>query len=158
MKLQPNFSWQKYEGKPEEQWKQFQYQLQNMHIQAANTTNATIDDESYWTRERPLSYTWVDGRQMYSKTLALQSWTAAGTINTIPHGVKNPPSDTFTIVLFTGYVASIATTQFPLPYVDPVNAANSIGMRRVTTNIILTSGGTDRSAFTGYVTIYYVKE
>lgn len=154
MKLQPNFSWQKYEGKPEDQKNQFQYQLQQQHVLVSNAINTTIDDLCYWNKERPTTFTWVDGKQIFTKTLPLQSWTAVGTVNTIPHGIDG----TFTIFLFTGFVTSLATTQFPLPYVDAVNAANSIGMKRVTTNIILTSGGTDRSAFTGYVTIYYVKE
>ena len=44
MKLQPNFSWQKYEGKPEDQKQQFQYQLQTQHIVVANSVNGTIDD------------------------------------------------------------------------------------------------------------------
>lgn len=153
MKLQPNFSWQKYEGKPEDQKEQFQYQLQSQHILVANALNTTIDDLCYWLRERPTTFTWIDGKQLFTKTLALQAWTAVGTLNTIPHGVTG----TFTIVLFTGYLKN-GTTQYPLPYLDAVTGANSVGMERTGANIVLTSGGTDMSAFTGYVTIYYVKE
>ena len=69
MKLQPNFSWQKYEGQPEQQREQFQYQLQSQHIQVANSVNTTIDDESYWTRERMTAFTWIDGSAIWTKTI-----------------------------------------------------------------------------------------
>ncbi len=153
MKLQPNFSYQKYQDKPEEQWKQFEYQLSQMHVATANTTNATIDDESYWTRERQNSFTWIDGRPVYSKTLATVSWTAAGTTNVIPTGITGA----HTVIKFEGYI-SAPTIQLPLPYIDPNTMANSIAMQRSVGNIVLQSGGTDFSAYAGHVTIYYIKD
>src|SRR5689334_20582789 len=85
MKLQPNFSWQKYEGEPEDQRQQFQYQLQNQHIQVANSVNATIDDESFFTRERMTSFTWTDGKAIWKKTIS--GTIAAPGLTTVAHGI-----------------------------------------------------------------------
>ena len=155
-KLQPNFSWQKYEGNLEDQKEQFQFQLQSEHIQTANSVNATIDDESFWTRERQTSFTWVDNKPIWTKSLPTQSWTAGGTVNTIPLGI----SGDFTLVdlvcvLNNGNLSTSNT--LPLPYVDVVSGANEIAMVRLGTNVILTSGGTNRSAYSGYVTVYFIK-
>lgn len=156
MKLQPNFSWQKYEGQAEDQKQQFQYQLQNEHIQVSNSVNSTIDDESYWTRERMTAFTWVNGKAIWKKTLATVAWTAAGTINTIPLGVKG----NFTVLdieccLSDGNLSTSNTLL--LPNIDVAVAANEISITRVGTNIIITSGGTNRSAYSGYVTVYFIK-
>lgn len=158
-KLQPNFSWQKYEGKPEDWEEQFQYQLQNQHIQVSNSVNATIDDESFFTRERQTSFTWVNSKPIFTKTLATVSWTGVGTVNTIPMGITGYTTS-FQIVGITGWIAdgtATASNTYTLPYVDAVTAANSIGIARNGTNIVLTSGGTNYSAWSGYITIYYIK-
>lgn len=160
MKLQPNFSWQKYEGRPEDYKEQFQYQLQQQHIQVSNTTNATIDDASYWTRERQASFTWVDGKAIWTKTLPTSAWTAVGTINTIPMGIAGA-ANSFRIIdiqccLSNGTSYTVSNTVL-LPHIDVAVPANEISIVRNTTNIILTSGGTDYSAWSGYVTIHYTK-
>lgn len=154
-KLQPNFSWQKYEGKPEDQKEQFQYQLQTQHIQVSNAVNATIDDESFWTRERQTSFTWVNNKPIYTKSLPTSTW-AGGTVNTIPLGILG----NFTIIdmrccLSDGTLST--NTTLLLPNLDTVLTVNQISIIRSGTNIILTSGGTNRSAFSGYVTVYYIK-
>ena len=70
-KLQPNFSWQKYEGQPEDQKQQFQYQLQTQHIQVANSVNTIIDDESFFLRERQTSFAWVNNNAIWTLTTPL---------------------------------------------------------------------------------------
>ena len=156
MKLQPNFSWQKYEGTPEDQKQQFQYQLQNQHIQVANSVNATIDDESFFTKERMTSFTWVNNRAIYTKTIPTSAWTVGGTVNTIPTGI----STNFIVInmlccISNGTLSS--STTLLLPHIDVNVAANSIEIIRQGTNINLFSGGTDRSSYSGYVTVYYIK-
>lgn len=156
MKLQPNFSWQKYEGKDEDQKEQFQYQLQQQHIVVANSVNATIDDESFFTRERQTSFTWVNNKPIFTKTLPTSAWTAGGTINTIPLGIVG----NFTVIdmvccISNGTLSSSDTLL--MPHIDVNTQANEVSIVRNGTNIILTSGGTNRSAFSGYVTIYYIK-
>lgn len=154
-KLQPNFSWQKYEGKPEHIWEQFQYQLQASHILTANSVNGIIDDESYFTRSRQTSFTWVNGKPIFTLTLATVAWTAGGTVNTIPTGIVG----NFTVIdlvccISNGSLSS--STTLLLPNLDVAAAANNISIVRSGTDIILTSGGTDYSAYSGYVTVYYV--
>lgn len=155
-KLQPNFSWQKYEGKPEDQKEQFQYQLQSQHILVSNSINATIDDESFFTRERQTSFTWVNNKPIYTKTIATSAWTGGGITNTIPLGITG----NFTIIdivccISDGALSSSNTLL--LPNVDTAVAANEISIARTGTNIVLTSGGTNRAAYSGYVTVYYIK-
>lgn len=156
MKLQPNFSWQKYEGKSEDQKEQFQYQLQSQHLLVSNSINSTINDLSYFLQERPTSFTWVTGQPIFTQTYATQAWTAGGTINTIPLNITG----NFQVIEMKGYVANglLATsTTYILPNLDVAVAANNISIKRVSGNVILTSGGTNYSTWSGYVTVYYVK-
>ena len=154
-KLQPNFSWQKYEGKPEDQVDQFQKRLQTEHVLVANSVNSTIDDLSYWERERPTAFTWVDSKQIYTKTVATSTW-AAGVTNTIPLGIDGDfYVINFVCCISNGALASSSTLL--LPHLDVGVPANEISIVRNGTNVTLVSGGTNRSAFSGYVTIYYTK-
>jgi hypothetical protein len=156
MKLQPNFSWQKYEGTPEDQKEQFQFQLQQQHISVANSINATIDDGSFWLRERATAFTWVNNKQIYTKTVATVAWTAVGTINTIPLGIVGD----FVVIDFVAAISNgtlSTNSTLPLPYVNVTALASCISLVRSGTNIVITSGGVDRSAYSGYVTVYYIK-
>ena len=156
MKLQPNYSWQKYEGKPEDQQQQFQYQLQNQHIQVANSVNATIDDESFFTRERQTAFTWIDNKPVWKKTLPTSTWTVGGTLNAIPLGI----SGNFTVINMVCCISNgvLATSDtLLLPHIDAVVLANSVAIVRNGTTVNLISGGTNRSTFSGYVTVYYTK-
>lgn len=160
MKLQPNFSWQKYEGKPEDQKDQFQYQLMAQHIQVANSVNATIDDASFWLRERQTAFTWVTGQAIYTQTYATTPWTGVGTVNTIPLGLTGGPKGQLRIIGITCFIdngTTTSSTTLPVPYIDVTISANSIQLQRVGQNVVITSGGTDYSTYSGYVTIYYVK-
>lgn len=154
-RIQPNFSWQKYEGKPEDQKEQFQYQLQQQHILVSNALNATVDDMSFWTRERQTGYNWVDNKPVYTKTLATVAWTAGGTQNVIPLGITG----NFTVVnmvccISDGTLSSSNTLL--MPHLDTV-VANQVSIVRNGTNVVLSSGGTNRSGFSGYLTVYYIK-
>lgn len=151
-KLQPNFSWQKYEGKSEDQQQQFQYQLQSQHIQVANSVNATIDDESFFLRERQTSFVWVNNKAIWTITAPTSAWTAGGTVNTIPLAIKG----SFTVIDIACCISS-GTTTLLMPNLDVSVAANDISIKTVGTNVILTSGGTNYSAYSGYVTVYYTK-
>jgi hypothetical protein len=161
MKVQPNFTYQKYEGKPEDQAQQFQKQLSQQHIVAANAINATIDDLSFWTRERQTSYTWVDLTPIYTQSFATVAWTAGGTVNIIPMNIQTPAPLTGFVVrdivcCISNGTASTSDTLL-LPHLDVSVAANSIEIVRNGQNIVITSGGTNRSAYSGFVTVYYTK-
>lgn len=156
MKLQPNFSWQKYETSPQDQKEQFQYQLQQEHILVSNAINATIDDESFFTRERATAFTWVSGKPIYTKTIATPAWTMVGTLNTIPLGITGDFTVIDMICCISDGALSSSNTLL-MPHLDVTTAANSVEIVRNGTNIILKSGGTDRSTYSGYVTVYYIK-
>lgn len=159
-KLQPNFSWQKYEGKPEDQKEQFQYQLQSQHIQVSNSVNATIDDESFFTRERQTSFTWVNSQPIYTQTFATVAWTSAGTINTIPMNITGGATSNFQIIGMDGTLSNgtlASSTTVPLPYLDVSSSSFDIQLLRTGQNLILTTGGTDYSNYSGFVTVYYIK-
>lgn len=156
-KLQPNYSWQKYEGKPEDQKEQFQYQLQNQHVQVANSVNATIDDLSFTTvKERQTSFAWVDNRPIWKKTLATVAWTVGGTVNAIPLGITGNFTVIYMQCCISDGVLSSSNTLL-LPHLDVTVAANSISIVRNGNNVVLSSGGANRSGFSGYLTVYYVK-
>lgn len=152
MKLQPNFSWQKYEGNPEDQKEQFQYQLQSQHIQVANSVNATIDDASNFTRERQTAFTWIDNRPIYTKTLS--GTIAAPGDTTIPHLITKIN----TVVRLYGTAQNavpLTTFAFPLGYVEPVTPANALGLLATPTDIIVRAASAAWNGYTFYVTIEY---
>lgn len=156
-KLQPNFSWQKYEGKPEDQKEQFQYQLQQQHILVSNAINNTVDDLSLWTRERQTGFSWVNGaKPLWTKSIATSAWTGVGTVNTIPLGITGNFTVVGMVCLISDGALSTSTTLM-MPHVDVAVAANEISIIRTATDVILTSGGTDYSAFSGYLTVTFIK-
>lgn len=153
-KLQPNFSWQKYEGEPEDQKEQFQYQLQQEHVLVSNAVNTTIDDLSYWTRERATSETWVGGQQIYEKTIQGQIvGTASTSFSTGIFGLV-------TLVSIIGVAQDAATlgTGIPLPYIDPVTLANGVGISLVGTNLVVNAANGTWNNYFFSVTLKYTKK
>lgn len=153
MKLQPNYSWQKYEGDPEDKENQFQYQLQQQHIQVANSVNATIDDESFFTRERATSFTWINNKQIYTKTIT-GSIVAVG-LNNYPHGITNIE----TVIAMEGAFQPTGTfsSARPFPYVDPAAIGNCVGLFITSTDVVINNGNVAWNGHVFGVTIYYTK-
>jgi hypothetical protein len=154
MKLQPNFSWQKYEGKPEDQKNQFQYQLQQQHGLVSNSVNATIDDESFFTRERQTSFTWIDGSPIWKKTVTGTLAVGIST-NATPHGivginiVTDLQGTAQTGIPLAGNVVSLTSA-------DNV-AANTLSLLADTTNIYINKYNNFYDGLLFQVTIYYTK-
>ena len=155
MKLQPNFSWQKYEGAPEDQKQQFQYQLQQEHIVIANSINTTIDDASYFTRERLTAFTWIDGRPIYTKTITGTITTAPGT-TTVSHGITGLR----TLVKLSGTAQDatpLAVNGLPLPYVQPATPNDGIGVGVTPTNLNIITNSATWLNYLFAVTIEYTR-
>lgn len=155
MKLQPNFSWQNYEGEEQDQKHQFQFQLQRQHTLVSNAINTTVDDLCYWERERQTAFTWIDLRPIYTISIATGPLPAAGFI-TVATGI----SGAFTVISIEACVsdgALAASNTLSLPYLDVTVAANNVGIVRNGTDIVITTGGTNYSAYSGYITLKYVK-
>lgn len=155
-KLQPNFSWQTYEGEPQDQREQFQYQLQTQHIQVANSVNTTIDDESFFSRERMTAFTWTDGKAIWKKTISgLIVATASPLTTSYPHGISG--INKFVRLEATAQNASPLGTGIPLPYVNAIVSAVNVGIYIDATNLNIT---TTSAAFNGYMfsaTIYFTR-
>lgn len=155
-KLPPNFSWQKYQEEPQDSREQFQFQLQSMYNGISNSANAIIDDESFFLRERQTSFTWVNGQPIFTKTLPTSAWTAAGTSNVIPLGITS----NFTVIDMVCCISDgslFSSNTLLLPHLDVGGGGGSISIVRNGENIVLTSGGVNRSAYSGFVTVYYIK-
>lgn len=155
MKLQPNFSWQKYEGTEENQKEQFQYQLQQEHIVVANSINATIDDLSYFTRERQTAFRWVDGRPIWTKTITGTITVAPGD-TIVAHGITGMQ----TLVSLNGTAQDAvpaAAFLLPMPYVEPVTPADGIGLFLTPTSIVIRTASATWLNYLFAVTIHYTK-
>lgn len=160
MKLQPNFSWQKYQGKAEDAAEQFQYRLQQEHVIVANSINATIDDSSFFLQERRTSFSWVDDTLIFNKTIPTSAWTSGGTVNTIALGLVPGRLGNVTVINMVCCISNgtlPTSTTLLMPYLDQTYGTASISMVRSGQNIVLTSAGTNYSTYSGFVTIYYVK-
>ena len=151
-KLQPNYSLQSYQDDNPDSKIQFIYQLQTLFTNTSNAVNSTIDDLSYWTKERPTGFTWVDGKQIYTKTLT-------GTINapgvtSVLHGVTIRQ-----LVAVNGVSVNAVplTLGLTLPFVDPVTPADNIGVTVTATNINITTASATYNGYTFYVTIQYTR-
>jgi hypothetical protein len=148
-KLQPVFSWQKYEGKPEEQTEQFQYQLQRQHIITANSINTTIDDLTYFTTARVTGFAWINGHPIWTKTL---TGTIVGSaITAYPIGVMIS-----SLVSLSGTAQNsipMTTRGLPLPFIN--TAGNNIGIYSDTVNVYVDAADGTWNGYTFYITIKY---
>jgi hypothetical protein len=156
-KLQPTIAYEIQTHKPgeqipEEMTRNFQAQLGREHILVANAINATIDDSSFFLTERMTSFIWLGTANVWKITAPTVAWTSGGTVNTITLNI----SGSFTVLEMV-CTLNDGTTSIPVPNVDVNTAANEIMIARSGTTITLTSGGTDYSAYSGYVTVYYTK-
>lgn len=158
MKLPPNFTLQKFTGDPRDKDEQLLFQIQQLYIQIANSQNSSIDDASYFLKERVTSDIWIDGKHVWTYTVATGALNAGTTAVTL--GITAGPTgylDVFKIDAVVSNGMTTASNSLPLPYLDVTTAANSIQLVRngLTVNII--SGGTNYAAYSGYVTVYYTK-
>lgn len=163
MKLQPNFSWQSYQGRPEDQATQFQFQLQQMHVKTANAINSTIDDLSYFLNfnnnpatpiERPTGFAWVDQTQIYKITVP--GLIVGSTTTGYPHGIVNLN----TVVQMYGTAQDeipVDVAGIPLPYIDPTTLANGVGISIDPTNVYVNAGNNAFDSYFFYITVFYTK-
>lgn len=106
---------------------------------------------SYSTSEQDTGLTWIDGKEIYSKTVSLGNLPNAAQ-KTVAHGITNIA----TFVKVEGIAISDSGSGFPLGMVRPDAANLGIGMYASDTNIVIITG-TDRRTWTGFATLYYTK-
>lgn len=148
-KLAPNFSWQKYQEDAKDAQQQFQYQLQRMYIDIANCTNATIDDISYFEAQRPTGETWVDGFQIYTKTI---TGTITGT------AITTYPLDTtiLNLVAISGVMQDtvpITAQANPLPFLN--TAGNNVGIWATPSTVVIDAADGTWDGYTFFITVKY---
>ncbi len=158
MKIRPNFSWQKYEGSPENYKEQFQFQLQNQYTTIANSINSTINDISYFLEERQTGENFVNGQHIWNVTFP----TGALPSNATPLSIPIPINVVNTITFINFYCCvsngtATSSNSFMLPILSTTTPANEVAIKRTGMNIVITSGGTDYSAYSGFITILYTK-
>jgi hypothetical protein len=151
-KLQPNFSWQKYQNEEQDEKEQFQYQLQQQHILVANSMNTTIDDLSYFNKERQTSIVWVTNVYLWTITVPTVMWTVGNTVNSI----TVPISGNFTVVDMQ-CVLNFGQISVMVPNLNFADTTQNLSIIRNGTNVTITSNGYNYSSYSGYVTLYYTK-
>ena len=133
---------------------QFQYQLQRQYTLISNSVNTNINELSYFNKNQLTSFTWIDGYHIWKKTI---SGVITGTsVNPTPHGL----TAINTVVAITGNAQNatpLTAFGLPLPYVDPVTPATSLGLFIDTTNLYVNAGDNTWNTYQFNVTIYYTK-
>ena len=112
---------------------------------------------NYRDAEQDTGFTWLNGEHIYSKTLYTSSLPNNDQI-LIPTGISN-----LNLIVEMRGVAIGTAAQIPLPYLpggaDPISVysyAVEIAYL-VSSNSVRVKTGADRSAFEGYITLYYTK-
>ena len=105
----------------------------------------------YSTNEINTGVKWIDGSTIYKKTINVGT-LPNNTTNLVNHNISN--IGTIIEIKGTAYESSTTNT-IPLPYVgDTLNATVKIF---TTSSVINIWAGTDRSGYSGYITLYYTK-
>jgi len=102
---------------------------------------------AYSTSEKDSGMRWTDGSTIYQKTISLGSLPNASS-STDAHSISNLDQ----IIKIEG-MADDGTDQIPLPY---YHATDGVEVSVDNTNITLVTED-DKSSFTGYITIFYLK-
>ena len=155
MRIQPNFSWQSYEGAEEDRESQFLYQLQRQYIVIANGLNTTVNDASFFLTPRQTDFSWITGKPTYTVTVPTSTWITSGTVSIIPLPIEGNFTVINMVCCISNGTLSTSSTLL-LPNLDVTTAANSISIIRNGTTVVLKSGGTNYSAYSGFVTVYYI--
>ena len=124
----------------------------NGHTLGGNQSNAALgigERMDFSTTEREVG-TWIDGSTLYEKTINIGTLPNNTTLN-VAHGI------TYDYVVDLKGTAINNNTKdiLPLPYVGPV-AEDGVRLVMSTTNIII-KVGSNRSDYSGYVTVRYTK-
>ena len=130
-------------------------QLASGAVTSAKLDSSIVAISNYSLTEVATSATWVDGKTIYKKTVHIGALPNVATTD-YPSGITNMD----TLVELSGFAyRSSDTATAPLPFATPAGQAiGSILLMYIKSNSsIRITTGTDRSAFDGYVTLYYTK-
>ena len=108
---------------------------------------------SYSTEEQNTGLTWIDGSEIYVKTISCGALPAAGTDKSVAHGITD-----FAALVKCECMAWDSTHSYGLmiPFANTsVNTQANCGVD--TTNINLWSGFSNPADYAVYATVYYIK-
>lgn len=106
--------------------------------------------QDFSTTEQSPGNEWVDAKEVFSKTIDLGALPNASTKN-VAHGLSLD-----TVIMARGAAIATGPVVLPLPYVD--DSPNfAVRITIDATNIIIDTGTTDRSSFTGHLHMLYTK-
>ena len=109
----------------------------------------TISDMDYSTSEQDTGCKWIDGKKIYRKTINIGSLPNSTSKN-VAHGI----SSLGIMVDMRGMAFYTNGISLPLPFVAISQA--SISLNATSTDIVITTAN-DRTAASGYITLYYTK-
>lgn len=109
-----------------------------------------VAENNYNTTEVATGNLWIDGKMVYRKTVNIGS-LPNNTVKNVAHGVTGLER----LVRLYGS-AGTGTVHVPLPFVSSTSLAAAMAINLNGANIDITTGS-DRTAFSGYVTIEYTK-
>lgn len=125
--------------------------LANNAITASKLDYTTLAFGNYSTSEVDTGFKWIDGKTIYKKTVDIGNLPNAQN-KTVAHGITG----TFIVLSISGHATNDTnTTQFPLPYVA-ISPADSVLVNRAN-SILQIQTGSNRSNYSGYITLTYIK-
>ena len=123
-------------------------QLQDLYTQIADVVNLKASNEIHQLNQLPTNDFWVDGRTIFTKTIATGT-LAQGATNTIAHGITG-----FMTLVKHEIAVTNGTNQRMLPYANPT-AADSAAVDVNATNVVITTGASFGAGYSGFITLFY---
>lgn len=105
----------------------------------------------YSTTEQKTPFTWIDGKPIYKKTVTIGSLPNSGS-KSVAHGITNLGL----VVKAEGFASESGGVRVTFPFASVSAVGDQIAMRFEATNVVIITG-TNRSSFSGYVTLWYTK-
>lgn len=104
----------------------------------------------YSTNEQDTGIKWLDGKAIYQKSYTMQLPNA--TVTSVPIG-----ADIDIVIKMEGFALDNSKNVLPLPSVNVTDVALGIASYVSSTGLLAIVTGSDRSDYTGYITLYYTK-
>lgn len=111
----------------------------------------TISNMDYSTSEQDTGCKWIDGKPIYKKTVSIGALPNA-TSKSVAHGITNLGL----VVKAEGFASDSGGVRVIFPFASVSAVGDQITMRFEATNVVIFTG-TNRSGFSGYVTLWYTK-
>ena len=116
-----------------------------------NVINTLNEERSYSTEEHLTGRKWIDGKPTYEKTIDCGALPNNAT-KQVAHNITNIDE----VIVIKGNAKDTSGTRLALPFTSAYDIANSIQVTVSDTNIGIYAGS-NRSSYSGYITLEYTK-